>query len=304
MDRITSLTYLPPEATHAVVALGNFDGIHKGHQAIIQKTKEIAAAENTASAVMTFEPHPREFFHQHTQFRLTSATQKANLLAELGIDYLFEIAFSEDFAALSATVFIDKILVNSLAASHVVIGHDFIFGKNRSGNHDTLASHAQQRYRITKLDAIGEGHDIFSSSVIRKAIESGDLSKANYMLGRAFSLQGTVMEGKRMGRELGFPTANLALGNHVIPAFGVYAGYVHYQGQALKAAINIGIRPSFSDSNALLEAHILDHTLDLYGKEIEVSLVEYIRQEHRFESLEALKEQIAKDCILIDQRLN
>ena len=278
---------LPPHGLEgAVYAIGNFDGLHLGHQAVIERAVAIAKERAAPSALLTFEPHPADFFAgRPVVFRLTPPQEKAAICERLGLTGLVLIRFDASLAGMSAEDFIAKILVARLRAAAVVVGWDFHFGKGRSGSPTTLAE-AGQRYGfgveiVTKVE---DEAGAVSSSVIRKALERGDLAAAAKGLGRNYSVSGQVISGQRLGRTLGVPTANIALEPTNRLAHGVYAVVARVDGRAFPAVASFGTRPTVDDGPPLLEVHLLDFDGDLYGREMEVEFIERIRDELKFDS--------------------
>ncbi|PCI39623.1 MAG: riboflavin biosynthesis protein RibF [Rhodospirillaceae bacterium] len=297
-------TDLPEDARGCVVAIGNFDGIHKGHQAVINEAGSLAQKYGKPWAVMTFEPHPTALFRPNSEpFRLSTMRTKARLIENLGVDELLVQHFDKDFANLPAEDFVDEVLVKSLGAIHVVAGYDFHFGQKRQGNCETLLKFGREKgFAFTAVsqqkDAIGE---VFSSTRVREYLRMGNVRAASYLLGHAFELEGRVEHGDARGRQLGFPTANIHLNDYLRPGLGVYAIRAGVdEGVNTKwidGVANFGRRPTFyAEDDVLLEAHLFDFEGDLYGKHLRVELVERIRDERKFDGLEALKAQIVKDC--------
>jgi riboflavin kinase/FMN adenylyltransferase len=292
---------LPENARDAVIAIGNFDGVHRGHQALLGEARRIADAAGKPLGVLTFEPHPRNLFRpDDPPFRLTTPDLKAERLAESGVDYLFALPFDWDFASLSAEQFITQILRDGLQATHIVIGYDFAFGQLRKGSPETLK---ESGIPVTVVEKIAdEGDDAFSSSAIRKALRLGDIAHANDLLGWDWEMRGVVQVGDRRGRELGFPTANIKLGDLLHPAYGIYATWVKIveddgsESDWLPSATNIGIRPMFALQLGQVEAYIFDFNRDIYGKALRVRPVERLRGEAKFDSLDALIRQMDEDC--------
>lgn len=269
----------------SVVAIGNFDGLHLGHQTLLQKTVQLAESLAETSVAYTFTPHPRK------SLRLMSDAQKAAGIRALGITQVIFQAFTPEFAALTPSQFIVQVLVQQLKASQVVIGPDFTFGSGAQGNAATL----QQDSRfVTKIvDPVWVDGELCSSSLIRQVVMQGDLEKAKRLLGQPFSLSGKVVKGSGRGRQLGIPTANLSAEQEVLPPLGVYAAYANHLG---KAVVNIGRRPTFNSQDTVhVEAYFLDFQGDLYDQEIEIFLERKIRDEKKFDSIEELKEQIKCD---------
>jgi len=284
----------------AVIAIGNFDGVHRGHQALINKAKEVAQANNVPVGVLTFEPHPRQLFQpdQHPA-RLTPTSLKTQQLNQHGIDFVVSLPFDWDFASQSADDFIKNILKIGLNASHIVVGYDFHFGQLRKGNAKTIKDAGFNADVIEQVS--DQNNEPISSSRIRQIIRSGDIAQANDLLNWEWEIQGEVVKGDQRGRELGYPTANVALKNTIHPAYGVYACLVQIEGETewLPAATNIGIRPMFEVAEGQVEAHILDFPFrEIYGKTLRVKPIKRLRGEAKFNSLNDLIVQMEKDCTL------
>ncbi len=296
---------IPPAARGAVLAIGNFDGVHRGHQALLQATKAKAREVSAPAGVLLFEPHPREFFQpDKPHFRLTPLALKLDLLAGLGLDVGVVLAFDRALAGLLAEEFIDRVLVRALAVRHVVVGDDFHFGKGRGGNPQVLQrAAAPGGFGVTVIPPVGDGGEVFSSSVIRTRLAQGDVEGAARMLGWWWRVSGRVVGGARRGTGLGFPTANITLAPGVALGHGIYAVRVHTEGECHAAAAYLGTRPTFDDGAPVLEVFLLDFQGDLYGREIAVEFIAFIRPDRRFDSAEALQEQMAKDCAEARARL-
>lgn len=289
----------PADFKHSVIALGNFDGVHKGHKEVIHTARKEAEARGVPSAVLTFEPHPASVLHPGTpQFRIEGFREKAQHIKELGVDALFVEPFNAAFSKLPAEEFVKRILVEQLAVSHVVIGRDFIFGYKRSGHAELLRELAgHYGFGFTQVKAVLSEKDACSSSAIRAAIKQGEMKKAAAMLGRPYSVEGRVQKGDARGRTIGVPTANVVLKDRLHPAHGVYVAHVVLEGKRYDAVVNIGKRPTFGGVKELLEVHILNFSGDIYTKRITVEFVAYIRMEQKFENINALKHQIDMDII-------
>ena len=289
----------PKEARHAVVALGNFDGVHRGHRALIKEAGNIAHASRRSLAALVFEPYPREFFRPgDPTFRLTDFRSKAHLLSELGVDDLFVLAFDAALAAKLAQDFVMEVLVEALAVSHVVVGADFRFGKGRGGDTAVLGyMGAMEGFGVTVFPPLIEEGEKISSSQIRTALREGRPEEAARLLGHPWSVEGHVAPGDKRGRTIGFPTANLKLDRVLHPAFGVYAvrARLHGRETPLWGVANFGVRPTFAAPAPLLEVHLFDFSGEIYGEGLSVEFVHYLRPEKKFESLDALKAQIAAD---------
>ncbi len=288
---------LPDDARNAVVAIGNFDAVHRGHHALLEVARKRALDLGRPFGVLTFEPHPRRLFRpDDPPFRVTPLPVKLQRLQFSKADCVYTLNFTWDVAHLTARDFIDTILKDRLGTSNLVIGADFHFGQNRAGTIEMLQ---QDGFHCTILDQVKDAQrGIYSATRVRGLIQSGHIEEANRLLGWDWEIQGKVQHGDKRGRELGYPTANVPLGETIHPAYGIYAARVKIEGEKewRGAAINIGIRPMFETRVALLEAHILDYSGDLYDQTLRIRPVRKIRDEARFDSLEALKEQMAKDC--------
>ena len=289
---------VPASARGASLAIGNFDGVHRGHQALLEVTREEAHKLRRHAGVILFEPHPREFFQpERPHFRLTPLPLKLELLERFGLDLAVVLAFDAALAALAAETFIERVLVAKLAAAHVVVGYDFRFGKGRGGDPETLkrvgAAHGLGVTVVAQVAAAGE---VFSSGAIRAELGQGDVKGAAQMLGWWWRVAGTVTGGAKRGTGLGFPTANIALAPGTALAHGIYAVRVHLDGTWHPAAAYLGTRPTFDDGAPVLEVFLLDFDGDLYGRKIEVEFIDFIRPDLRFAGAEALKAQMAQDC--------
>lgn len=282
-----------------VIALGNFDGFHAGHQAVVGRAVRHAQDEGRPAIVATFDPHPVRFFKPGVPpFRLTTLDQRQELFAAAGADAMLVLPFDATLAATTADDFITDLLLDRYGAAGVVTGNDFVFGKGRGGDVITLAEHARRRAFFTEMVApVDDSEDVISSSRIRAALQAGDCATAARLLTRPFTVRGTVQHGDKNGRLLGFPTANIDMGNYLRPRYGIYAvtGKLA-DGRLLKGAANLGIRPSFDPPKELLEPHFFDFSGDLYGQEIDVAFQAFIRAEAKYDSMDALMAQIAKDC--------
>ncbi|MGE0251311.1 MAG: bifunctional riboflavin kinase/FAD synthetase [Dongiaceae bacterium] len=294
---------IPSSAQDAVLAIGNFDGVHLGHQAIIQEAGKIAIGSSRPLAVMSFEPHPRQFFRPlDPPFRLTTFTDKFRLLKEQGVELLFCLPFNRQLASVTAVEFVEKILTGVLRAGHIVVGYDFIFGHRRQGNAALLQHYAEGKaFGLTVVPPVTSANgEIYSSTKVREALMNGDVKTAQNILGRSWHINGFVRHGDKRGRELGFPTANISLPKAVLrPAYGVYAVWVKIAGspQLIPGAANFGRRPTIAGAQPeLLEVHLLDFSGDLYGQKLEVAFQHYLRPEARFNNLEELRRQIGIDC--------
>ncbi|MFN4134972.1 MAG: bifunctional riboflavin kinase/FAD synthetase [Novosphingobium sp.] len=299
MIRLDSLQPVPEAMRGGIVALGNFDGFHLGHQAVVGEAIRWARAEGRPAIVATFDPHPvRHFAPQTPPFRLTTLDQRQELFGAAGADAMLVIHFGADVAGMTALEWIEQGLVGHLGAVGVVTGEDFTFGKGRSGNAQVLREEGP-RFGLSAR-AVGpvtlEG-EVVSSSRIREALKAGDCETATRLLTRPFAMRGTVQHGDKLGRTINFPTANIDIGMYLRPRYGIYAVTGRLpDGSVLKGAANLGIRPTFDPPKELLEPHFFDFSGDLYGHEIEVAFHHFLRPEARFDGLDALVAQMERDC--------
>jgi riboflavin kinase/FMN adenylyltransferase len=297
---------VPPDARGASIALGNFDGVHRGHGEVIATAH--AARPDAPLAVLSFEPHPRELFRpDDPPFRLTLPPARARHLAALGVSLLYELRFDADFSWLTAEQFIRDVLHAGLGAHHLTCGPDFAFGHRRGGNTALLAQRAEALgIGISLVKPLGDAQGPYSSTRIRRALQDGYPEWATAQLGRPWAIRGTVAHGDKRGRTIGFPTANIALGRHLEPARGVYAVTVTLpDGTTHNGVANIGRRPTVNAGPASrLEVNIFDFAGDLYDQEVEVALHAFLRAEQRFAGLDALRHQIALDAAAARQILD
>jgi riboflavin kinase/FMN adenylyltransferase len=282
-----------------VIALGNFDGFHAGHQAVVGRAVHHAKDDGRPAIVATFDPHPVRFFKPDAPpFRLTTLDQRQELFAAAGADAMLVLPFDAGLANTSAQDFITELLLDRYGAAGVVTGADFVFGKGRGGNVVTLADHARRLGFFTEMVApVDDAAEAVSSSRIRDALRAGDCATAARLLTRPFTVRGIVQHGDKNGRLLGFPTANIDMGSYLRPRYGIYAvtGTLP-DGRVLKGAANLGIRPSFDPPRELLEPHFFDFSGDLYGQPIDVAFHAFLRPEAKFDTMDALMAQIAADC--------
>jgi riboflavin kinase/FMN adenylyltransferase len=294
-----------PYRRGAVLAMGNFDGLHKGHAVLIGHAAALARDTDAPVAVLTFEPHPRNIFVPGCEpFRLTPFRVKEREIDRLGVDFLFIQHFDADFAKQSAESFIDEIVVEAIGASHVVVGHDCTFGNRRRGTPEMLRERgAAAGFGLTVVEPVRGGDAVYSSTLIRELLKAGKPREAAAQLGRFWEIDGRVALGDQRGRTIGFPTANIGLGEYLRPALGVYAVRVSgdgpddpLDGMTVNGVANIGLRPTVGGLVPRLEAHLFDISRDLYGRHLRVALVEFIRPERKFSSFDELKDQIATDA--------
>lgn len=289
---------VPGALRGAAVALGNFDGVHRGHQAVVA-----AAAQHGAPlAAAVFDPHPRRFFRPDAPpFRLQGAGQRARALADLGVQTLFTLRFDRAMADRDDVAFVRDILVDRLGAAHVAVGFDFRFGHDRVGDAERLAALGRDHgFSVDIVDAVDDAghHGKVSSSAIREALADGDIARATELIGRPWAIEGAVIDGMKRARGIGFPTANVALGDYVRPLFGVYATRTDVGDGVWRAGVsNCGVKPTVGGTpEPLLETHVFDFAGDLYGRTVETQFVAFLRAERKFESFEALTAQIAADA--------
>lgn len=299
MIRLDSEQPVPEALRGAVVALGNFDGFHLGHQAVVGEAIRWARAEGRRAVVATFDPHPvRHFKPDAEPFRLTTLDQRQELFSAAGADAMLVIHFNADVAGMTAREWIEAGLVGHLGAVGVVTGEDFTFGKGRSGNAQVLREEGPRfGLRARAVGPVTLEGEVVSSSRIRDALKSGDCETAAKLLTRPFAIRGLVQHGDKLGRTINFPTANLDIGMYLRPRYGIYAVTGRLpDGRLLKGAANLGIRPTFDPPKELLEPHFFDFSGDLYGQEIEVAFHHFLRPEAKFDGLDALVAQMERDC--------
>jgi riboflavin kinase / FMN adenylyltransferase len=290
---------MPDALRGAVVALGNFDGFHLGHQTVAGEAIKQARAAGRPAIIATFDPHPVRFFAPHVPwFRLTTLTQRQRLFEAAGADAMLVFDFDAELAGTTAEDFVVRLLVERLGITGVITGEDFTFGKGRGGNiavlRDLGAAHG---LTATAMGPVVDDGGVISSSRIRDALKAGDCDTATRLLTRPFAVEGIVQHGDKNGRLLGFPTANIDMGHYLRPRYGIYAVKGHLpDGRVLNGAANLGIRPSFDPPKELLEPYFFDFNEDLYGQQIEVEFHAFIRPEAKFDSMEALMAQMQADC--------
>ena len=302
MQILKSYSDVPAEIKGCVLAIGNFDGVHLGHQAVIGEAQKIATRLGTRSGVLTFEPHSREFFAPDAPpFRLSTLETRAAHLNWLGVDVMAALQFDLAFSQKSAEEFVTDVLVNGFGAPHVVVGYDFIFGHKRQGTTVILAELGRKYgFGVTVVEPVGEATTIFSSTAIRNLLTEGNPAKAASLLGHWWEVDGAVIKGDQRGRTIGFPTANVPITHYHQPKLGVYAvrvGRTHADGTTswTNGVANFGKRPTFDKKDVLLEVHLLDFDEDLYGEKIRVGFVDFIRPEMKFSGIDELQKQITED---------
>lgn len=311
MRLVRDINELPPECRGAVVAIGNFDGVHLGHRAVLAQAAAIAHDKGRPLGALVFEPHPREFFQPDApRFRLTPLPEKARLLGGLGIDLLYVERFDAELAARPAQDFVTRILVKGLGVTHIVVGYDFRFGQNREGDVSFLVREGEKAgfgVSITSAVNTSSSGEPYSSSLIREHLREGRPRRAAELLGHWWRIEGPVLSGDQRGRTIGFPTANVRLDECLEPKHGVYAvraellegpGAGIYDGVA-----NIGLRPTFDKQDVMLEVNLFGFSGDLYGRTLRVTFVEFIRAERKFDGIDSLKAQIKADSITAGELL-
>lgn len=281
------------------LTIGNFDGVHRGHQFLIKKLQELSVAQNEKLVLMTFVPHPRFVLGtKNERFLLNNYKQRRELLEQLGVEYIIEASFDRDFSTLSPDLFLKKFIVAHPNIKSLYLGHDFTFGSNKEGNFEFAKSAlSPSGISVEILPRLVDAK--ISSSIIRDKLLKGDVCSANTMLGRSFYTEGLVVKGEGRGKKIGFPTANIKIDNEtIIPERGVYVTETLYKGTKYKSVTNIGLNPTFTESEELnIETHIIDFDIDIYGELLRVSFLDKIRKEKKFESVNLLVEQINKDKI-------
>lgn len=298
---IRSYYNITPAEQGGVVTIGNFDGVHLGHQQLLAKTVEMAKRQGVPAIVVTFEPHAFEFFSKQavTIPRLTRLREKYSALAACGVDAVVVLTFNQVLAELSASDFIANLIVHYLRPSHIIVGDDFHFGRMRQGNFELLQQMGKTLgYTAETMPTFLLDGERVSSTRVRKALAEGDLDMAKRLLGRPYSMQGRVAHGNKLGRELGFPTANIFLHRKLTPVHGVYCVKMHgLVDHPWPGAANVGMRPSVDGTRTLLEVHLLDFNQDIYGRYVEVEFCKKLREEERYPNLDILKEHIANDVV-------
>ncbi len=294
MERLLSSAPVPAHLRGSVMALGNFDGFHGGHQAVVGRAIARARAEGRPAIVATFDPHPMRLFRPDTpSFRLTTLDQRQALFARAGADAMLVFDFTPELAALDPAGYV-RLLTQGLGVAAVVTGEDFTFGKGRSGTIDSFAALGLPAEAVAPVRDEG---GVISSSRIREALIAGDCDTAARLLTRPFAIQGVVQHGDKLGRTIGFPTANIDMGPYLRPAYGIYAVRgILPDGRGLDGAANLGIRPTFDPPKELLEPHFFDFAESLYDQAIEVQLIRYLHGELKYDGLDALMAGIARDC--------
>jgi riboflavin kinase/FMN adenylyltransferase len=299
MEILRSIPELERLRGSLFLAIGVFDGVHRGHQAVISTSADHAATSNGTPVVVTFDPHPEKVLRPQAAPHLLSATQhKIALIRALGVEHLLIITFDKQFAATEPEDFVQKLVIHSKPLREICVGHEWSFGKNRRGNLDLLKKlGAKFNFDVVGIPPVKINGAVASSTAIRQAIEKGDLAKAAEMLGREYTILGTVTRGDNLGKKIGFPTANLSAHSEQFPPNGVYVAEARIDGELYRGVINLGIRPTVSSgkSERVLEIHLFDFNRDIYGHEVEVRFLKFLRPEKKFANLDALVQQIRQD---------
>lgn len=297
--RIINLSDIPEgSSAGSVVTIGNFDGVHRGHSEIFRRLRVKAAALGLPSVAVTFEPHPLSVLSRPVSppTLITTFSQKCSLITDEGVDCLVVIDFSQSFAMISAGNFVREQLCGRLGMRHIIIGHDYCFGRGREGNFATLEQLGREcGFTVEDMDPVGEEGEIFSSSLARRLVAAGDMLAAARILGRYHVIAGTVIHGREIGREIGFPTANLTTDNELLPPDGVYAVKVHHMDEWHDGACSIGVNPTFGGGGRSLEVFLLDYSGDLYGVPLQLGFVSRLREIRAFAGIDELKRAIAGD---------
>ena len=306
MDVIRGIENIPNDLHCAVVTIGNFDGIHLGHQLIIRRLVEEARREKCPAIVISFDPHPKMVLHPERRpfYLITSLEEKIDLLAGLGVDTFILIPFSLEYARTTAEEFVRGVLVERLHIRKIIIGHDYTFGRGKEGNEAFLSTFGKRfGFEVEVMNAVRVGETTVSSTRIREALLAGEVRLAASLLGRPYNLGGRVIIGNRRGVRLGFPTANIRPDKELVPARGVYAVHVVLEGIRHQGALSIGINPTFTDGKRSIEVHILDFHEDIYDKTLDMLFIERLRDEIRFTSPEELIAQIDQDIARVREIL-
>jgi riboflavin kinase / FMN adenylyltransferase len=303
MERIEGNVPVPDRFSGGVIALGNFDGFHKGHQAVVGHALELARQRGVPVLIATFEPHPVTYFRPGSPpFRLTTLDQRAVHFADAGANAMVVFNFDASLASLSAEEFARRFLSSF---SGVVTGEDFTFGKGRGGNTQVLAQLGDEMGFDTIAVKPVCDDEVISSSRIRAALQKGDCATATALLTRPFAVQGSVQHGDKNGRLLGFPTANIDMAEYLRPRYGIYAVRASLEdGRQLDGVANLGIRPSFQPPKELLETYLFDFSEELYGQKLSIGLIDFIRPEEKFDNLDELKQAMSRDCIIAREILD
>ena len=299
MEILRSIPELSPLPGPLLLAIGVFDGVHRGHQAVISTSAQHARAANGTPVVVTFDPHPEKVLRPASAPHLLTATQhKISLIRDLGVGHLLIIKFDKQFAATPPEEFVEQLVTHSKPLREICVGHEWSFGKDRRGNLDLLKKlGAESGFEVVGVPPVKANGEVISSTAIRDAVQRGDFTKAKLMLGRDYTILGTVMRGDDLGKKIGFPTANLSAHSEQFPPDGVYFAEAWLEDVKYDGVVNLGCRPTVSrdKSNRVLEIHLFDFNRDIYGQDLEIRFVRYLRPEKKFDSIDALKDQISAD---------
>ena len=306
MRTVYGLSDVPAEVRGGSIAVGNFDGVHKGHQALIGRAIEAAKAAGVPAGVMVFEPHPRAFFKpDEPHFRLTSLDEKLRVFATLGLDFAVVVPFDATLAKLDHDAFVKDVLISALGVRHVVIGYDFFYGRDRRGSPESMVlAGFEQAFTVSVVQPVAENGEVFSSTAIRLKLAQGDIAGATRDLGRPWRVTGQVVGGAKRGTGLGYPTANVPMPKGTTLGHGIYAVRAHVGGEAHDAAAYLGTRPTFDDGMPVLEVFLLDFDGDLYGQDIAVEFIGFIRDDRKFATPGALVAQMDVDVAKVRAALS
>ncbi len=299
MQIVTGMKIYDTILDASCVTIGNFDGVHRGHAEIFAHLKQKSMERGLPSVVVTFEPHPLKVLTPDSApLLITTFAQKAALIEAFGMDYLIVVPFSKELSQLSAIDFVRNILCRPLGMRHIIIGHDYAFGRNREGNFKTLTNlGALNGFTLEDLPPIGEKAVVFSSSLVRSAVTDGDLDAASHILGRYYQIYGTVVHGREIGHMLGYPTANITTVNELVPADGVYAVIADVDGHRVNGACSIGYNPTFGGNTRTIEVFLLDYSDRIYNHEISLNFVQRLRPMQKYSDMTALKRAISQDVV-------
>ena len=299
MEILRSIPELSPLPGPLLLAIGVFDGVHRGHQAVISTSAQHARTTDGTPVVLTFDPHPEKVLQPASAPHLLTATQhKISLIRDLGVGHLLIIKFDKQFAATPPEKFVEQLVTHSKPLREICVGHEWSFGKDRRGNLDLLKKlGAESGFEVVGVPPVKANGEVISSTAIRDAVQRGDFAKARLMLGRDYTILGSVTRGDDLGKKIGFPTANLSAHSEQFPPDGVYFAEAWLEGVKYDGVVNLGCRPTVSrdKSNRVLEIHLFDFSRDIYGQDLEIRFVRYLRPEKKFDSIDALKDQISAD---------
>jgi riboflavin kinase/FMN adenylyltransferase len=299
MEILRSIPELSPLPGPLLLAIGVFDGVHRGHQAVISTSAQHAQTADGTPVVVTFDPHPEKVLRPASAPHLLTATQhKISLIRDLGVGHLLIIKFDKQFAVTPPEKFVEQLVTHSKPLREICVGHEWSFGKDRRGNLDLLKKlGAESGFEVVGVPPVKANGEVISSTAIRDAVQRGDFTKAKLMLGRDYTILGTVMRGDDLGKKIGFPTANLSAHSEQFPPDGVYFAEAWLEDVKYDGVVNLGCRPTVSrdKSNRVLEIHLFDFSRDIYGQDLEIRFVRYLRPEKKFDSIDALKDQISAD---------